>query len=90
MGAAWDALAVPAGEGSEPGGLLVEAFVPFEAEAAVTVARRADGESVVYPAVRSEHRDHRLWAATVPAGFSDETEAEARRVGPRYHRRAGR
>ena len=61
-------------------GLLVEAFVPFEAEAAVTVARRADGAAVVYPAVRSEHRDHRLWAATVPAGFSDATETAARRV----------
>ena len=61
-------------------GLLVEAFVDFEAEAAVTVARRADGEAVVYPAVRSEHRDHRLHAATVPAGFSDATEQAARRV----------
>lgn len=61
-------------------GLLVEAFVPFEAEAAVTVARRADGEAVVYPVVRSEHRDHRLHAATVPAGFSTETEDAARRV----------
>ena len=73
---AWNRLA--AAEGDQPGGLLVEAFVPFQAEAAVTVARRADGESVVYPVVRSEHRDHRLWAATAPAGFSDETEAAAR------------
>ena len=61
-------------------GLLVEAFVDFEAEAAVTVARRADGTAVVYPAVRSEHRDHRLHAATVPAGFADATEEAARRV----------
>ncbi len=61
-------------------GLLVEAFVPFEAEAAITVARRADGEAVVYPVVRSEHRDHRLHAATVPAGFRDVVEDEARRV----------
>ena len=90
---AWDRLAAPdasradpspAGddrqpaEPGEPGGLLVEAWVPFQAEAAVTVARSADGASAVYPAVRSEHRDHRLWAATVPAGFSDETEAAAR------------
>ena len=71
--AAWDALAAA-------DGLLVESFVEFQAEAAVTVARRADGEAVVYPVVRSEHRDHRLHAATVPAGFSDATEMEARRV----------
>ena len=73
---AWDRLA--AEDGESPGGLLVEAFVPFLAEAAVTVARRADGASAVYPVVRSEHRDHRLWAASTPAGFSDETEAAAR------------
>ncbi|WP_420454675.1 5-(carboxyamino)imidazole ribonucleotide synthase [Rubrivirga sp.] len=71
--AAWDAL-------SADDGLLVEAFVPFQAEAAVTVARRPDGEAAVYPVVRSEHRDHRLWAASTPAGFPDAVEAEARRV----------
>ncbi len=76
---AWEALAVGDDDG-QPGGLLVEAFVPFQAEAAVTVARRADGVSVVYPVVRSEHRDHRLWAASVPAGFSAETEDAARRA----------
>ena len=61
-------------------GLLVEAFVPFEAEAAVTVARRPGGAAVVYPVLRSEHRDHRLWAASAPAGFPRDVEAEARRV----------
>ena len=68
---AWAALAAD-------DGLLVEAFVPFEAEAAVTVARRADGASVVYPVVRSEHRDHRLHTALVPAGLSAATEDTAR------------
>ena len=71
--AAWDTLAAD-------DGLLVESFVDFEAEAAVTVARTPDGDAVVYPAVRSEHRDHRLHAAVVPAGFSEATEHEARRV----------
>ena len=73
LGAAWEALAAD-------DGLLVEAFVPFEAELAVQVARRADGETVVYPAVRSEHRDHRLHAATVPAGLAAAVEADAQRV----------
>ncbi|MEM1116171.1 MAG: 5-(carboxyamino)imidazole ribonucleotide synthase [Bacteroidota bacterium] len=61
-------------------GLLVEALVDFDAEAAVTVARRADGETVVYPVVRSEHRDHRLHASTVPAGFGPEVEDRAREI----------
>ena len=77
--AAWDDLAAGPGPGGA-GGLLVEAFVPFEAEAAVTVARRPGGAAVVYPVVRSEHRDHRLWAAWAPAGFPEAVEAEARRV----------
>ena len=70
---AWNALAAD-------DGVLVEAFVPFEAELAVQVARRADGEAVVYPAVRSEHLEHRLHAATVPAGLADDVEAEAKRI----------
>ena len=61
-------------------GLLVEAFVPFEAELAVTVAHSASGESVVYPAVRSEHREHRLHAATLPSGVVPGVEARAQRV----------
>ena len=61
-------------------GLLVEVFVPFDVELAVTVARSASGESVVYPAVRSEHRDHRLHAATLPSGVLPDVEAEAQRV----------
>jgi 5-(carboxyamino)imidazole ribonucleotide synthase len=61
-------------------GLLIEAFVPFEAELAVTVARSASGETVVYPAVRSVHRNHRLHRATAPAGLPEIVETEARRV----------
>ena len=77
--AAWANLAAEPAP-AQAGGLLVEAFVPFEAEAAVTVARRPGGEAAVYPVVRSEHRDHRLWAATVPAGLGADVEAEARRI----------
>lgn len=63
-----------------PDGLLLEAWVPFEAEGAVTVARRPGGETAVYPLVQSEHREHRLHAATVPACVPASAEAEARRV----------
>jgi 5-(carboxyamino)imidazole ribonucleotide synthase len=61
-------------------GLLVEAWAPFECEAAVIVARAAGADHVVYPAVRTEQRDHRLHAAEIPAGLSDDVEAEAERV----------
>ncbi len=71
--AAWSRLA-------GPDGLLMEAFIAFETEAAVTVARRPAGETAVYPVVRSEHRDHRLHAAVVPAGLAEAIEAEARRI----------
>jgi 5-(carboxyamino)imidazole ribonucleotide synthase len=64
-------------------GLLVEAFVPFVRELAVLVARRADGESVVYPVALTEQRDHRCHAVTVPAGIDDAVAARALEVGLR-------
>lgn len=62
-------------------GLLIEAFVPFVAELAVTVARSSNGETVVYPVVRSVHRDHRLHVATAPAELPAEVEQRARALG---------
>lgn len=61
-------------------GMLVEAFVPFEGELSALVARREGGETAVYPIVATEHREHQLWAAYVPAGLSPEAEAAAREV----------
>ncbi|MEL6615515.1 MAG: ATP-grasp domain-containing protein, partial [Bacteroidota bacterium] len=61
-------------------GLLVEAFVPFEGELSALVARREGGETAVYPIIATEHREHQLWAAHVPAGLSPEAEAAAREV----------
>lgn len=61
-------------------GLLIEAFVNFEAEVAVQIARRADGESVSFPVCRTIQRDHRCHAVALPAGFSGTVEAEARRI----------
>ncbi|MBE2186201.1 MAG: 5-(carboxyamino)imidazole ribonucleotide synthase [Rhodothermales bacterium] len=70
--AAWDALATD-------DGLLLEAFVPFEAEAAVIVCR-GDGDGVVYPMLFTEQRDHRCHAVAVPSGFSASVEQKAREV----------
>ncbi|OZC02476.1 5-(carboxyamino)imidazole ribonucleotide synthase [Rubricoccus marinus] len=61
-------------------GMLVEAFVPFEGEVSALVARREGGETAVYPIIASEHREHQLWAAHVPAGLAPEAEARAREV----------
>ena len=61
-------------------GLLVEAWVPFVRELAVLVARRPDGEYVVYPVAFTEQRDHRCHAVVVPADIAPEVAEEARRV----------
>ena len=61
-------------------GLLVEAFVPFERELAVQVARRPGGAQVRYPVCYTEQRDHRCHAVEVPAAVAPEVAAEAQRV----------
>lgn len=48
-------------------GVLLEAYVPFVRELAVLVARRADGEAVVYPVAYTEQQGHRCAAVEVPA-----------------------
>ena len=73
LDAAWDALALP-------DGLLAEAFVDFEAELAVQVARGADGATAVYPVCRTEQRDHRCHAVEVPAGLDADVDARAQRI----------
>lgn len=70
---AWDDLAAD-------DGLLIEAFVDFEGEVSALVARREGGERAVYPIVATEHRQHQLHAAWLPAGLADGVEEEARRV----------
>lgn len=62
-------------------GLLVEAFVPFQRELSVLVARRPGGESVVYPVAHTEQRNHRCHAVQVPADIPSDIADEARRVG---------
>ena len=71
--AAWDDLA-------DESGLLVEAWIPFERELSVLVARRADGETVTYPVAHTIQKDHRCHTVIVPSGVSPALEAEAKRV----------
>jgi 5-(carboxyamino)imidazole ribonucleotide synthase len=51
-------------------GLLVEDFIHFERELAVMVARRPSGQTVVYPVVVTEQKDHRCHAVWVPSGLT--------------------
>ena len=62
-------------------GLLVEAFVSFERELSVLVARRPGGAHVVYHVAHTEQRNHRCHAVVVPAQIDPEIAGKARRVG---------
>lgn len=70
--AAWSVLASDTG-------LLVEAFVSFETEVAQIVCR-GDREAVAYPLLRTEQRDHRCHAVTLPSGLPADVEARAAAV----------
>ncbi len=73
LDAAWDALGAQANRT----GLILEAFVPFEAEASVVAVRGRDGEFRTWPLTRNWHVDGVLSASLAPAGFSAELEAQA-------------
>jgi 5-(carboxyamino)imidazole ribonucleotide synthase len=72
LGEAWAALAGP-----EQLGLLVEAHVPFVRELAVMVARRADGQAVVYPVAHTVQEDHCCAAVVVPAPIDEHVRVRA-------------
>jgi len=46
---------------------IVEAYVPFERELSILVARGSDGESCTYPLVENEHEEGILRSTMVPA-----------------------
>ncbi len=58
--------------------LLAEAFVEFERELSVIGARRADGETAVYPLVENRHREGILRVSKAPVE-DDDANAAARR-----------
>jgi 5-(carboxyamino)imidazole ribonucleotide synthase len=59
---------------------ILEAFVPFEMEISVIVARRGDGEMVVYPPVQNIHENHILKETVLPAPISEQVAQEAVRI----------
>lgn len=67
----------PAFEALAPHPLVLEAFVPFEKEISVVVARGADGTVRAYDAAENVHRDHILFTSTVPATLAPGLERQA-------------
>lgn len=59
---------------------ILEAWVPFEREISVMVARGADGTIVTYDPAENRHRHHILDVSIVPARVSDEVANRAREI----------
>ncbi|RYD26501.1 MAG: 5-(carboxyamino)imidazole ribonucleotide synthase [Verrucomicrobiaceae bacterium] len=62
---------------------VLEAFVPFERELSVMVARGADGQSVTYDPAENRHRHHILDISIVPARISPAVALEASAIARR-------
>jgi 5-(carboxyamino)imidazole ribonucleotide synthase len=63
-----------------PKPLVMEAFVPFEKEISVIVARNARGEVRTYDPAENIHRDHILKTSAVPAAVAQIVAAHAARA----------
>jgi 5-(carboxyamino)imidazole ribonucleotide synthase len=57
---------------------VLEAWVPFQMEISVLVARTVDGRTAVYDPAENIHRNHILHLSISPARVSEATAAEAR------------
>lgn len=66
---------------ADDNGLMVESWVPFVRELSVLIARRPNGEHVIYPVAYTEQKDHRCHAVEVPAQISESTAKLAREIG---------
>jgi 5-(carboxyamino)imidazole ribonucleotide synthase len=59
---------------------VLEAFLPFEREASVIVARGLDGRQAHYNVIENDHQNHILDVSRSPARLEPETAAEAIRL----------
>jgi 5-(carboxyamino)imidazole ribonucleotide synthase len=71
LAAAWAKFGQPA---------VLEAWVPFEKEVSVLVARGVDGQMVTYPVCENAHSRHILDVTIVPASVPESVAAEAVRI----------
>lgn len=62
------------------GRAVLEAFIPFERELSVMVARDTEGNIATFDPAENRHRHHILDVSIVPARVSDEVAKEARRI----------
>jgi 5-(carboxyamino)imidazole ribonucleotide synthase len=62
---------------------VLEAWVPFEKELSIMVARGADGQTVTYDAAENRHRHHILDVSIVPARVSAAVALEAASIARR-------
>ena len=76
-----DAAAVWAGFGTDRA--VLEAFIPFERELSVMVARSGDGSMVAYDPAENRHRHHILDVSIVPGRVSSAIAAEAKIIACR-------
>ena len=63
---------------------IFEAFVNFEREVSVLIARGIDGKMAAFDVTENVHRNHILHTSTVPAKVSQELAAEAVFVAQRF------
>jgi 5-(carboxyamino)imidazole ribonucleotide synthase len=61
-------------------GLMAEAFVPFELEVSVMVARSVHGQLAIYPLSENEHEDNILRRSLIPARVSREVARRAQDI----------
>ncbi len=76
-----DPAAVWAGFGTDRA--VLEAFIPFERELSVMVARSGDGSMVAYDPAENRHRHHILDVSIIPARVSSAIAAEAKIIACR-------
>ncbi len=60
---------------------VLEAFISFEREISVLVARGRDGQIVLYDTPENDHAGGILKSSTLPANVSDETKMSAQEMG---------
>ena len=68
---------------------ILEAFVDFQREISVVIARGVDGAMAMYVPVENQHRNHILDTTIVPARVSDAVAMKAEAIGRHVAERLG-